>query len=52
MQEEVSFKYRVECEAVDLLISASFVERYLPYPVLHITFCLLDINSKDKQPAW
>ena len=30
----------------------SLGDKYLPYPELHIIFCLFEINSKAKHPAW
>ena len=51
MQDDVSFIYKVECAAVERLNAVSFVDKYFPYPELHITFCLFAISSNDKQPA-
>ena len=52
IQEEVLFKYKVEWAAVERLNEVSFSEKYFPYPELHIIFCLFEISSNDKQPAW
>ena len=52
IQEEWLFKYKVEWAAVERLNSASFCDKYLLYPALHITFCLLEISSNAKHPAW
>ena len=52
IQDEVSFIYRVEWAAVERLSVVSFSDKYFPYPELHITFCLLAISSKARQPAW
>ena len=52
MHEEVSFIYKVEWAAVARLIEESFGDKYFPYPELHITFCLFEISSNAKQPAW
>ena len=52
MQDDVSFIYKVECAAVERLNDVSFGDKYFPYPELHITFCLFEISSNDKQPAW
>ena len=51
MQEDVSFIYKVEWAAVDLLMEVSLGDKYFPYPELHIIFCLLELSSKAKQPA-
>ena len=51
MQEDVLFKYNVECAAVERLKDVSFEDKYFPYPELQITFCLFDTISNDKQPA-
>ena len=50
--EEVSFIYKVECAAVDLLENVILSDKYLLYPEFDIIFCLFEINSKDKHPAW
>ena len=52
MQDEVLLTYNVEWAAVDRLNSDSFDDKYFPYPELHIIFCLFEINSKAKHPAW
>ena len=52
MQEDVSLMYKVEWAAVERLNDASFTEKYLAYPLLHMTFCLLEISSNAKHPAW
>ena len=44
--------YKVEWAAVERLKFSSFVEKYFPNPELQITFCLFEISSKAKQPAW
>ena len=44
--------YKVEWAAVERLNEVNLGDKYLPYPELHITFCLFDINSKAKHPAW
>ena len=43
--------YKVEWAAVERLNDESLGDEYLPYPELHITFCLLEISSNAKQPA-
>ena len=52
MHEEVSFMYKVECAAVERLKFVILDEKYFPKPELQIIFCLLELISKDKQPAW
>ena len=44
--------YRVEWAAVERLNDVSFGDRYFPYQELHIIFCLFEISSNAKQPAW
>ena len=44
--------YKVECAAVERLNDESFGVKYFPYPELHIIFCLFEISSNAKQPAW
>ena len=43
--------YKVECAAVDRLSDLSLSDTYLPYPELHMTFCLFEISSKARHPA-
>ena len=44
--------YKVECAAVDRLNVEILEEKYFPYPLLHITFCLFEISSNARHPAW
>ena len=43
--------YKVEWAAVERLNKVDFGDKYFQYPELHITFCLFEISSNDKQPA-
>ena len=52
IQDDVSFMYKVEWAAVERLNDESFDGKYFPYPELHITFCLFEVSSNARQPAW
>jgi len=51
VQDDVLFKYRLDCAAVAQLKEVSSDDKFFPYPELVITFCLLEVSSNAKQPA-